>query len=392
MEAGAPAAQVVLDGHPLLSLWGEDAGPTAALSVPDGPLTVSRFAWIRRQDGVWLAESALDSRRVALLDARAHRLLLSFGPARRADADAAAATGLPLSTVNEMVGLLLLARVLVDKDDARVEEEPPLAVWEFHDLLFHVRSRRGRSPAPFGGTYRFAQRFPIEPALPPPRGGRTVALERPDWDRLERGDPPLARVQSLRTSVREFGASPMALDELSEFLYRVARVEDYWGGGTDGSGTAGAASFVAKPYPSGGSLYELEFYVAVQRCGDLDAGLYHYLGDRHALEHVAEAGPELAQLLAVEAGGMGLPAEPVQVLIMLTARMGRIAWKYQSIAYSLVLKHVGVVLQTMYLSATAMGLGGCAIGTGDSDLFARASGIDYYAEAVVGEFALGSRP
>jgi SagB-type dehydrogenase family enzyme len=389
MAARAPAAQVVLDGHPLLSLWGEDGGPTVALPVPDGPLTVSRFAWIRRQDGVWVAESALASCRVALLDNRAHLLLLSFGPARCADA--AAATGLPLSTVNEMVGLLLLARVLVAEDDARAEEKPPLAVWEFHDLLFHVRSRRGRSPAPFGGTYRFARRFPIEPTLPPPLGGRTLALERPDWDRLEREDPSLARVQSLRTSVREFGGSPVELDELSEFLYRVARVEDYWGGDSDKPRTAGTASFVAKPYPSGGSLYELEFYVAVQRCGGLDAGLYHYLGDRHALEHVAEAGPELAQLFALAAGGMGLPAEPLQVLIMLTARMGRIAWKYQSIAYSLVLKHVGVVIQTMYLSATAMGLGGCAIGTGDSDLFARASGLDYYAEALVGEFALGSR-
>jgi hypothetical protein len=40
MEAGAPAAQIVLDGHPLLSLCGGDAGPTPPLPVPDGPLTL----------------------------------------------------------------------------------------------------------------------------------------------------------------------------------------------------------------------------------------------------------------------------------------------------------------------------------------------------------------
>ena len=45
----------------------------------------------------------------------------------------------------------------------------------------------------------------------------------------------------------------------------------------------------------------------------------------------------------------------------------------------------------MYLTATAMELAPCAIGTGDSDLFARASGLDYYEETSVGEFALGSR-
>jgi SagB-type dehydrogenase family enzyme len=62
-----------------------------------------------------------------------------------------------------------------------------------------------------------------------------------------------------------------------------------------------------------------------------------------------------------------------------------------SIAYSLILKHVGVVYQTMYLAATAMGLAPCALGCGDSDRFARAAGIDYYVESSVGEFLLGSR-
>jgi hypothetical protein len=46
----------------------------------------------------------------------------------------------------------------------------------------------------------------------------------------------------------------------------------------------------------------------------------------------------------------------------------------------------------MYLVATAMRLAACALGGGDSDLFARASGLDYYEEGAVGEFILGSRP
>ena len=62
-----------------------------------------------------------------------------------------------------------------------------------------------------------------------------------------------------------------------------------------------------------------------------------------------------------------------------------------SIAYALTLKHVGVVFQTMYLAATAMGLAPCAVGCGDADLFARAAGTDYCAETSVGEFLLGSQ-
>jgi hypothetical protein len=44
----------------------------------------------------------------------------------------------------------------------------------------------------------------------------------------------------------------------------------------------------------------------------------------------------------------------------------------------------------MYLAATAMNLAPCALGCGDSDLFARAAGTDYYVETSVGEFLLGS--
>jgi len=50
-----------------------------------------------------------------------------------------------------------------------------------------------------------------------------------------------------------------------------------------------------------------------------------------------------------------------------------------------------VLYDTMYLVATAMGLAPCAVGCGNADLFARAAGVDYYAQTSVGEFLLGSR-
>ena len=87
-----------------------------------------------------------------------------------------------------------------------------------------------------------------------------------------------------------------------------------------------------------------------------------------------------------------VPVEQIQTLTILAARFQRLAWKYSSIAYALMLKNVGVIYQTMYLAATAMGLAPCAVGYGDSDLFARAAGTEYYAETSVGEFLLGSKP
>ena len=85
---------------------------------------------------------------------------------------------------------------------------------------------------------------------------------------------------------------------------------------------------------------------------------------------------------------MDAPAAP-QILITITARFGRVSWKYSSLAYALILKDVGVLTQTLYLMATDMGLGGCAIGSTNIDLFARMTGVDFHVEGPVGQFALG---
>jgi SagB-type dehydrogenase family enzyme len=83
----------------------------------------------------------------------------------------------------------------------------------------------------------------------------------------------------------------------------------------------------------------------------------------------------------------GLP----QLILVLTARFGRLSWKYEGNAYALLLQEVGVVYQTMYLVATAMGLAPCAVGGGDAADFAHLIGTDPLEEASVGAFVLGRR-
>ena len=85
---------------------------------------------------------------------------------------------------------------------------------------------------------------------------------------------------------------------------------------------------------------------------------------------------------------MDAPATP-QIVITIAARFGRVSWKYSSLAYALILKDAGVLIQTLYLMATDMGLGGCAIGSSNIDLFARMTGIEFHVEGPVGQFALG---
>jgi nitroreductase len=46
-------------------------------------------------------------------------------------------------------------------------------------------------------------------------------------------------------------------------------------------------------------------------------------------------------------------------------------------------------MQTFYLMSTEMGLGGCAIGLANIDLFEKMTGVEFHIEGPVGQFALG---
>ncbi|MFX8207358.1 SagB family peptide dehydrogenase, partial [Acinetobacter baumannii] len=89
----------------------------------------------------------------------------------------------------------------------------------------------------------------------------------------------------------------------------------------------------------------------------------HYDAGQHALVPINARLQDVDALLDRAEYAMGAPAKP-QILITITARLGRVSWKYSSIADSLILKDVGALMQTFYLMATEMGLGGCAIGSG----------------------------
>jgi SagB-type dehydrogenase family enzyme len=364
-------------------------------AAPGCRYVLSRFAGLRRLGSEAVVESPLAHARVLLNDGRAAALVGALTALATAEELTGRVVGLPGEAVGGVLTLLLRAGLIGEATaggSCAEDEVPALQTWEFHDLLFHARSRLGRSDAAFGGTYRLAGRLAPPPALKPAPTGETYKLYRPDLARLERDDPPLARVQERRCSVREFDADrPITDRELGEFLFRVARMKDCWQAEATTPCGPVRVDFASRPYPAGGGLYELEFYAAVNVCPNLQPGLHLYDPSRHCLTRLCGRTAEVARLLRDAAESTAIPEESVQVLLILAARFPRVAWKYESIAYALTLKHVGVAFQTMYLAATAMGLGPCAIGCGDADLFARAAGTDYYVETSVGEFLLGSR-
>jgi SagB-type dehydrogenase family enzyme len=362
-------------------------------TLPDQPYVLSRFAYQHAEAGEVLLESPLAHAHLRLHDRRAASLVYTLArPTRPCDAVEQVA-GLSADSAARIMDLLLNADMLGEADEAgaaATDRFETLQSWEFHDLLFHARSREGRHAYPVGGTYRFAGRLPPPPALKPAAPGST-ALYRPDLDQLQQCDPPFAQVQENRQSVWDYGAKPITARQLGEFLYRVGRVKECVQSQVETPHGPIRIDLASRPYPGGGALYELEVYVAVNACEGLAPGLYHYEALHHSLEHLAGRTGEVERLLSDAGRASGIAVEKLQVELIIAARFQRMAWKYASLAYAATLKHVGVLYQTMYLAATAMNLAPCGIGCGDADLFARAAGTDYYTETSVGEFLLGSK-
>ena len=339
-----------------------------------GRRVLSRFACVRRHRDGFIVESPLAFARVELSARALPRLSALLG------GRGATATG---RTADSLAALLDAAGLLTGRGtDGRAAEDrnPALRTWEFADLLFHARSRLGRHDAPMGATFEFLGRLKPLPAVKPVMAG-AIRLPRPDLRAVERRDPSLTRALEQRRSVRD-GATALTVAQLGEFLFRVARVRS-----RRRAGTRLPYETTSRPYPSGGACYPLELYLAVSRTPGLAPGLYHYDPLGHRLETVEGGAAQVGPLLLDTRQGFRPGAEPV--LIVITARFARVAWKYRSMAYSVLLKDVGVLMQTMYLVATAMGLAPCAVGCGDAERSTRALGTAFAAESSVGEFLLG---
>jgi SagB-type dehydrogenase family enzyme len=345
--------------------------------------TLSRFAYLHQVEGKMLLESPLSKMQIYLPDWRSVALISQLSQPCTYLELTEQVPGICSQTAKELIGLLLSAQMLTPYPDG-MEEEGSIALrqWEFHDLLFHTRSRQGRHGNLLGGTYRFLGKIEPLPAIKPPMSTEGIALFKPDIETLKTTDISFTQVLETRRSIREYGENPLTLPQLGEFLYRCARVRQTM--------PTEHGELCDRPFPSGGGLYELELYPVIKLCVNITSGLYHYHPQEHKLYRISASNSVTETLLQNAALSMAKQDKP-QVLIMITARFQRLAWKYESIAYTLMLKHVGVLYQTMYLVATAMNLAPCAIGCGDSDLFTKATGIDYYTETSIGEFILGSR-
>ena len=321
---------------------------------------LSRFAYLRREANTVLLESPAVGARI-ILHPEGAELLPSV------------LTGTAVSPLLRLLGETGFLEA--PEDDAL-----PAAYWEFHDLLFHRAARLGSGRAS-GATWRFADRAESPPAVKAPMGSRVTVLTGP---REFSGDAPFQLVVEARRSVRDPGPQPITVEQLGEFLHRSVAIRKRLQGGPQ--------ELLLRPYPSGGAIHELEYYIAVRECAGLEPGLYHYHAEQHALYQLPATAQQVQPLFALAQGSWGGAHAAPQLFFTLAVRLPRLAWKYQSMAYRVSMINAGAAIQTMYLAATAMGLAPCGVGNGDPRMFQALTGIDPMEESSIAEFALSAAP
>ena len=348
-------------------------------------LVLSRFAFMRRRGNEMVVESPRAGALFKICDPKIAAAIAMLSTPQQIKA-LRQQEGFPGV---ELLALLLDCQILFKvgaggESGLRLAEgDHSLALWDFHDLLFHTRSTKGRHASPLGGVYPYVGVISPLPAVRSSWPGNKVDLRKFSAAHPE-ATSPAAKLLRERHSTRSFDDQrPITVAELALFLDGTARVLSRSNTKLDPDG-----DHTVRPYPSAGAAYELELYLAVNLCEGLARGFYHYDAGAHALAPTGVPANELEALLVEAENAMGAPAAP-QILITIAARFGRISWKYSSIAYALILKDVGVLTQTLYLMATDMGLGGCAIGITNIDLFAKMTGVEFHVEGPVGQFAIG---
>lgn len=346
---------------------------------------LSKFAFIRREGAYFLLESAFGQARILIYDQ--HILGLTSLLSNFTTTEILSREQHISESILEVFITLLHTGDFLEFEPV-VNTPSPEDLWSFHDLLFHTRTRYGRHNYNLGATYRFINH------ILPKKASRIAEDTLSEVYLLVPGSEEMYLSQSLdhcmeqRHSTRVFNGLDFRL--LSILLYRCLRIT--------GSrpypvaniaGNTEEIETLSAPYPSGGSMYELIFYITIYECEGLEPGFYQYNAFEHKLCLLQRKNKDTDAMMWYARACTGSERLPPAV-ITFAADFERMFWKYENMAYAAILKNVGVVFQTLYLVATDLGLGACAIGNGNIETLGRLTKKTVLQESSVGEFILGN--
>lgn len=191
-------------------------------------------------------------------------------------------------------------------------------------------------------------------------------------------DPALLYdTMAMRRTVREYSTESLMKWELSLMLHY-----------TQGISEEGGAPHL-RNVPSAGALHPFETYIVVNRVERLEQGIYRYLPLDHALvRETCHVGGDEAIAASCKRPELILGAAVTFIWI---AVPDRILWKFGSRGWRYLFIEAGHVCQNLYLIATALGCGVCAIGSYRDEEMNCALGIDGKDQFCIYAAAIGKK-
>ncbi|MCK5238103.1 MAG: SagB/ThcOx family dehydrogenase [Candidatus Thorarchaeota archaeon] len=208
---------------------------------------------------------------------------------------------------------------------------------------------------------------PIE--KPIPKDANTFDLVDPEEFTL--GSMPLVDAIRQRHSQRNFADESLTFEELSYLLWATQGIRNV-------VESRGASLRVV---PSGGARHPFETYLIVFRVEGLEPGLYRYSALEHKLVHIPTktiSPDDISQ----GCRGQGFVGKSAVVFVWSTIPY-RSEWRYGSLSAKMIAQDSGHVCQNLYLAATSIGAGTCAIGAYDQDAMDKILDLDGETEFVV---------
>ncbi len=189
-----------------------------------------------------------------------------------------------------------------------------------------------------------------------------------------KGGLPIWECLRRRRSIRDYKNQPVSLRELSQILWGSYGV------------TAKEWGYYLKTAPSAGALYPIEIYVASFKVDGLKEGIYHFNPREMILKGIFEG--DFSKEITYACLGQDFILDSAFALI-LTAIPSRTMGKYRERGIRYILIDLGCIIQNIYLSLTALGMGGCIIGAFSDSAMNKIMNLNPEKELVLAVFSAG---
>jgi len=191
------------------------------------------------------------------------------------------------------------------------------------------------------------------PELENPYIGSGPVMHLPKPINLKQGTVLLENTITGRRSIRRFSNAPLTLEELSWLLWCTQGVQKILPPST------------IRTVPSAGARHPLDTYVLINRVKGLNPGLYRYIALEHAVAPI-RVDAKIGGLLQEACLGQDM-VSLAAITLFWVADVYRSAWRYSERAWRYVFLDAGHVCQNLYLAATPLECGVCAIAAFDDE-------------------------